>query len=149
MKNSEKIEVIKKKKWKIPKGQVYYSNSDSVTITGELEVAGTFIVGYQDNSDDMKTAREVIGTQPVRHHHSEKRSKRSPTLIDQIILYSFDRIKKQTLIFFLVLHKLYGRKSRICQIMMTIKEKIPDIHIASPKSMMNSLNIIPTLDNRM
>lgn len=94
MKNSEKIEVIKKKKWKIPKGQVYYSNSDSVTIIGELEVAGTFIVGYQDNSDDMKTAREVIGTQPVRHHHSEKRSKRSPTLIDQIILYAFDRIIK-------------------------------------------------------
>ena len=94
MKNSEKIEVIKKKKWKIPKGQVYYSNSNSVTITGELEVAGTFIVGYQDNSDDMKTAREVIGTQPVRHHHSEKRSKRSPTLIDQIILYAFDRIIK-------------------------------------------------------
>ena len=28
---------------------MYYSNSDSVTITGELEVAGTFIVGYQDN----------------------------------------------------------------------------------------------------
>ena len=95
MKNSEKIEVIKKKKWKIPKGQVYYSNSDSVTIIGELEVAGTFIVGYQDNSDDMKTAREVIGTQPVRHHHSEKRSKRSPTLIDEIILYAFDRIVKK------------------------------------------------------
>jgi hypothetical protein len=37
MKNSEKNELIKKKKWKIPKGQVYYSNSDSVTITGELE----------------------------------------------------------------------------------------------------------------
>ena len=62
MKNSEKIEVIKKKKWKIPKGQVYYSNSDSVTITGELEVAGTFIVVYQDNSDDMKTARDLMRT---------------------------------------------------------------------------------------
>ena len=59
-----------------------------------MEVAGTFIVGYQDNSDDMKTAREVMGTQPVRHHHSEKRSKRSPTLIDQIILYAFDRVIK-------------------------------------------------------
>ncbi|MEC8184907.1 MAG: hypothetical protein VX208_07460 [SAR324 cluster bacterium] len=59
-----------------------------------MEIAGTFIVGYQDNSDDMKTAREVMGTQPVRHHHSEKRSKRSPTLIDQIILYAFDRIIK-------------------------------------------------------
>ena len=94
MKNSEKIEVIKKKKWKIPKGQVYYSNSDSVTITGELEVAGTFIVGYQDNSDDMKTAREVMGIQPVIHPQSEKRSKWSPTLIDQIILYAFDRIIK-------------------------------------------------------
>ena len=94
MKNSEKNEVIKKKKWKIPKGQVYYSNSDSVTITGGLEVAGTFIVGYQDNSDDMKNAREVLGTQPVRHHHSEKRSKRNPNLIDQIILDAFDRVIK-------------------------------------------------------
>lgn len=94
MKKSDKNADKKKKKWRIPKGQVYYSNSEEVTLKGDLEIEGTLIIGYPDNSDDMKIAREVLGTQPVRHHHSEKRSKRNPNLIDQIILYAFDRVIK-------------------------------------------------------
>ena len=82
MKKSDKNADKKKKKWRIPKGQVYYSNSEEVTLKGDLEIEGTLIIGYPDNSDDMKIAREVLGTQPVRHHHSEKRSKRNPNLID-------------------------------------------------------------------
>ena len=94
MKKSDKNADKKKKKWRIPKGQVYYSNSEEVTLRGDLEIGGTLVIGYQDNSDDMKIAREVLGTQSVRHHHSEKRSKRNPNLIDQIILYAFDRVIK-------------------------------------------------------
>ena len=94
MKNSDKNADKKKKKWSAPKDQVHYSNSEVIPLNGDLEIAGTFIVGYQNNSDDMKNAREVLGTQPVRHHHSEKRSKRNPNLIDQIILYAFDRVIK-------------------------------------------------------
>ena len=97
MKKSDKNADKKKKKWRIPKGQVYYSNSEEVTLKGDLEIGGTLVIGYQDNSDDMKIAREVLGTQPVRHHHSEKRSKRNPNLIEKIILLAFDRIKKRNM----------------------------------------------------
>ena len=97
MKKSDKNADKKKKKWRIPKGQVYYSNSEEVTLRGDLEIGGTLVIGYQDNSDDMKIAREVLGTQPVRHHHSEKRSKRNPNLIEKIILLAFDRIKKRNM----------------------------------------------------
>ena len=55
------------------------------------------VIGYQNNSDDMKNAREVLGTQPVRHHHSEKRPNRNPNLIEKIILLAFDRIKKRNM----------------------------------------------------
>ncbi len=94
MKNSKKKEDKKKKIWRTPKDQDYYSHSEEVTLRGDLEIGGTLVIGYQDNSDDMKIAREVLGTQPVRHHHSEKRSKRNPTLINQIIHYAFDRVIK-------------------------------------------------------
>ena len=97
MKNSKKNEDKKKKIWRTPKDKVYYSNSEEITLKGDLELRGTLVIGYQDNSDDMKIAREVLGTQPVRHHHSEKRSKRNPNLIEKIILLAFDRIKKRNM----------------------------------------------------
>jgi len=97
MKKSDKNADKKKKIWRTPKDKVYYSNSEEITLKGDLELRGTLVIGYQDNSDDMKIAREVLGTQPVRHHHSEKRSKRNPNLIEKIILLAFDRIKKRNM----------------------------------------------------
>ena len=83
------------KKWKIPKDEIYYSNSEGITLKGDLEIGGTLIIGFKDNSQNMQDARDVLGTSPVRHHQSESRSKRRLSIIQDIILFSFKRVLKE------------------------------------------------------
>ena len=77
---------MKRKKWKIPKDEVWYSNSDVVTLKGDLEIGGTLIIVYKNNSQEMKDALDVLGTTPVRHHQSEPRSKRKFESFKLIVL---------------------------------------------------------------
>ena len=62
MKNSEKNGTGKKKKWRIPKDQVDYSQSEVFTLNEDLEIDGTLIVGYKDlEFFDLRDAAEELG----------------------------------------------------------------------------------------
>ena len=61
MKNSEKNGTGKKKIRDIPKDQVNYSNSEVFTVNEDLEIDGTFVVGYKDlEFIDLRDAAENL-----------------------------------------------------------------------------------------